>query len=241
LDDSWEVPGGAPALYLAGALPLLRPDEQIFEAMLEGWRDQQLSRNLKTETIYSRETDVRRFHSFTNDYPWNWRPMDLEQFTAELRGGRRALSTVRAVQSSIRLFCEFTADPRYQWTAVCTELFGTHPAQICFEWNTAQHSSDHEGRPQRRALTKPELQNLFDYADDQVDLARRSGHKGWQAALRDATALKTTYAWGLRRREATMLDPADFGTNPHAAEFGAYGVLYVRWGKANKGSPPKRT
>jgi len=37
-----------------------------------------------------------------------------------------------------------------------------------------------------------------------------------------------------------MLDPADFGTNPHAAEFGAYGVLYVRWGKANKGSPPKR-
>jgi len=37
-----------------------------------------------------------------------------------------------------------------------------------------------------------------------------------------------------------MLDVADFGTNPHAAEFGEFGVCYVRHGKAMKGSPPKR-
>ena len=37
-----------------------------------------------------------------------------------------------------------------------------------------------------------------------------------------------------------MLDLADFGANPHAPEFGDYGVVYVRWGKGSKGSPPKR-
>ena len=30
---------------------------------------------------------VRRFQRFTNDWPWRWRPVDLEEFTAQLRGG----------------------------------------------------------------------------------------------------------------------------------------------------------
>jgi site-specific recombinase XerD len=37
-----------------------------------------------------------------------------------------------------------------------------------------------------------------------------------------------------------MLDVADFGHNPAGPEFGAYGVVYIRHGKAKKGSPPKR-
>ena len=37
-----------------------------------------------------------------------------------------------------------------------------------------------------------------------------------------------------------MLDVADFGRNPQGAEFGEFGVCYVRYGKAKKGSPPKR-
>lgn len=173
-------------------------------------------------------------------YGGGYQPADVEQFTAELRGDQRALSTVRGYQTAIRLFCDFVADPRYEWTAVCERLFGSHPAQVCFEWNTAVHLADYEGRPQGRALTKHELQRLFDYADDRVGVARRSGRKGWLAALRDATALKTAYAWCLRRREVVMLELGDFGTNPKAAEFGAYGVVYVRWGKASKGTPPKR-
>lgn len=65
-------------------------------------------------------------------------------------------------------------------TPVCERLFGTHPAQVCFEWNTAVHSSDYEGRPARRALTGVELQRLLDYADDRV--ARPAGwaaRGGW--------------------------------------------------------------
>ena len=52
--------------------------------------------------------------------------------------------------------------------------------------------------------------------------------------------MKVAYAFGLRRRELVMLDLEDLGTNPHAPEFGGYGVLYVRWGKASRGGPPRR-
>jgi hypothetical protein len=65
-----------------------------------GWRDQQLSRNLNATTIADRDAAVRRFQRFTNEYPWTWRPQDLEEFTAELRGGDlpAALSTIRGYQ-----------------------------------------------------------------------------------------------------------------------------------------------
>ena len=236
----WGGPGTAPALFVVGTAPLLHAEQQVFEAMLDGWRDQQLARNLKPDTISERLSAVRRFQRFTNDWPWVWRPVDLEEFTAELRGERRALSTIRAYQGHLRQFLDYAADPRYEWTAVCQRLFDAHPSQVCFEWNTAVHTADYEGRSGRRALTKTELQALLDYADDQVAAARTSGRKGWLTAMRDAAALKVAYGWGLRRRELVMLDLADFGANPHAPEFGAYGVLYVRWGKASKGSPPKR-
>ncbi|MGH3451955.1 MAG: tyrosine-type recombinase/integrase, partial [Haloechinothrix sp.] len=51
---------------------------------------------------------------------------------------------------------------------------------------------------------------------------------------------KVIYGWGLRRREAAMLDVTDFAANPAAPELGRFGVLHVRYGKAMRGSPPRR-
>ena len=45
---------------------------------------------------------------------------------------------------------------------------------------------------------------------------------------------------GLRRTETSKLDLADFGRNPAAPEFGRFGMLNVRYGKAKKGQPPRR-
>jgi site-specific recombinase XerD len=73
-----------------------------------------------------------------------------------------------------------------------------------------------------------------------VSEIRRLGRKGWVAAFRDAVMIKVAYAFGLRRRELVHLDVHDFGRNPKAAEFGEFGVCYVRFGKAHAGSPPKR-
>ena len=52
--------------------------------------------------------------------------------------------------------------------------------------------------------------------------------------------LKIAYAFGLRRRELLMLEVHDFGRNPKAPEFADFGVCYVRWGKASRGSAPRR-
>jgi site-specific recombinase XerD len=92
----------------------------------------------------------------------------------------------------------------------------------------------------KRAFTRNELIALFDHADEQVERIRAAGRKGWLPAFRDAALLKTAYAFGLRRNEVRMLDAVDFGRNPDGPEFGEYGVLYVRHGKAKKDSPPKR-
>lgn len=51
---------------------------------------------------------------------------------------------------------------------------------------------------------------------------------------------KVAYTYGLRRNETRMLDLTDFGRNPEGREFGEYGTLLVRYGKAKKGAPPKR-
>jgi integrase/recombinase XerC len=113
---------GAAALHLAPGVRLLRADEQVFGAMLDGWADQQLARNLATSTITKRAAAVRAFAAHANAEPWEW----------------------------------------------------------------------------------------------------------------------VAYAFGLRRNEVRMLDLADFGTNPHAPEFGTYGLCRVRHGKTKKGSPPRR-
>jgi site-specific recombinase XerD len=131
-------------------------------------------------------------------------------------------------------------DSRYGWAQICEGRFGTYPVQVFHEWNTAVHRTDGEGRPERRPLTREELQQFFDHCDERVADLESSGRKGWLAAFRDAVLFKTIYAWGLRRLEATMLDVTDWGPNPRVEQFGSYGVLRVRYGKASSGSPPRQ-
>ncbi|WP_405747183.1 site-specific integrase [Streptomyces sp. NBC_01525] len=140
----------------------------------------------------------------------------------------------------MRAFCHFVTDPLYEWTATCEERFGTHPVQVVHEWNTAAHVQDNEADAKKRAFTKAELHAFFAHYDDEVARIRAFGRKGWPPAFRDATLFKTAYAYGLRRNETRMLDAADFGRNPHGGEFGEFGRCQVRFGKAKKGSPPKR-
>lgn len=129
---------------------------------------------------------------------------------------------------------------RLRWDRVCEQRFGTHPAQVFFEWNTATHVPDNEQSPAKRAFTKQELQDFLDHADDGVALVAASARKGWLPAYRDATMFKVAYSYGLRFNELRHLQTVDFSRNAHAGEFGRYGVVQVRYGKAKKGSPPKR-
>jgi integrase/recombinase XerC len=235
-----DVVGAAHLVVVSGAT-LLHPDVQVFEAMLEGWRRQRVSRHLAMVTIETSLALVRRFQSHAGEFPWQWTPAHLEDWTTDLRAERQlSHSTVRVYQQTVRMFLIYACDPMYGWAAECEKRFGSFPVQICHEWNTSVHRAGVESRPGRRSLTRPELQRLFDAADDAVEEVRRKGRKGFAAAYRDSVMLKTAYAFGLRRNELLQLTVHDFGRNPKAAEFGEFGVCYVRFGKANAGSPPKR-
>lgn len=105
---------------LAGdGVALLRAEDRVFEAMLDGWRAQMLARGLTTGWIKSSTAMVTRFQRFTNEYPW-------------------------------------------------------------------------------------------------------------------------TYAYGLRRRELTMLETTDFGPNPHVPADKNFGCAEVRYAKRSRGSGPRR-
>lgn len=240
MSESGDLAGTA-RLHVVQGAALLHPEERVFEAMLDGWRAQQTSRYLNSATIHQRTEQVRRFQRWTNDYPWVWKAADVEEWTTAAIGERHlAHSTVGHYHTTLRLFMEFICDGRYGWAVECEDRFGTHPVQICHEWNTVAHLADDEGRPGNRPLSRDELQALFDHADARVAQVRSLGRKGWLAAFRDATVFKVAYAWGLRRREVAMLELCDFGRNPKAPEFGDMGAISVRWGKASRGGPPRR-
>jgi integrase/recombinase XerC len=174
----FEVAGAAHRVVAAG-VPLLRPDVQMFEAMLEGWRQQQLSRNLAFGTVDPRLDLLRRFQDRSGEFPWQWTPQHLEEWSTDLRAVRGlASSTKRAYQLAIRSFLAYICEPLYGWDIEYENRFGTHPIQISHDWNSAKHIVDVEGRPQRRALTRTELQSLFDAADEMVEEIRRHGLKG---------------------------------------------------------------
>jgi integrase/recombinase XerC len=198
------LPGSA-RLQLADSVALLRPDEQVFDAMLRGWENQQLARNLATSTVEKRVNAVRAFTAYTNTFPWQWSPQLVDEWLGDLRSVHKLRhSTLRGYQSYVRTFCDYLTDPNYGWATECETRFGTHPVQVVHEWNTAAHVQTGESDPRKRALTLHELETLFDCADDRVARIRT------------------------------------LGRNPHAPEFGGRGVCHVRYGKAMKGSPPKR-
>lgn len=103
----------------------------------------------------------------------------------------------------------------------------------------ATHAGSHNG-PEKRAFDLDELQQFFDFPDDEVQRIIMSKVKGGLAAGRDVTALKVCYGWGLRHDELRKLDLVDFSPSAKAPYFGDYGLLRVRNGKANRGAPKKQ-
>jgi site-specific recombinase XerD len=210
--------------------------------MLQGWSVQQRSRLVGAATIATRVRLLRRFAAFAESLPWLWSARDVEDFTVSLMSGaqRSAPSTIRGHHLTIRMFCDYLTDPRYDWTRECSSRFGRAPSQVCHEWNTVTHLNEYEGRPGRRPLSYDELQRLFDFLDERVERIAASGRKGALAALRDAQMIKTAYAYGLRCRELCRLDLVDLHPNAAVPAWDTYGSVHVRWGKAVRGGTPRR-
>ena len=81
------APGSA-GLQLAGGAVLLRPEEQVLEAMLNGWRAQQLARNLAFSTAGKRLGVIRAFTAHADAPPWSWRAQMVDEWLGDLRAVR---------------------------------------------------------------------------------------------------------------------------------------------------------
>lgn len=147
-------------------------------------------------TIRRRSRLISRFVEFTNEYSWRSRPIDVDQFLADMRSQDTpvALTALRSYTNMTSTFCSYVGYNRYGWVSFCEKQFGDVPSQICFEWNSPQHTTETAVPPKRRAFTKAELQHFFDAVDDFIDEAHRTGSKRWMTALRDSTAFKVGYA-----------------------------------------------
>lgn len=233
---------GAARVLSAPNVVQLDPEQAVFDAMVEGWERQQRARFLKESTISARSRLIRRFAEFSGQYPWQWTPTEGEAWISTLRSGSSPLrlSTLRSYEIEVRMFCEYLRDARYGWANQCSDRFGRVPEIVFHDDNSIVHVSEYEGDSSRRPLTYDEVQALFDAADSRVDKIRANRRKGALPALRDAALLKFVYAFGLRRREAAMADLVDLRSNPKFPDFGRYGAVSVRHGKASPGGPAKR-
>ena len=235
---------GAAHLELVSGVVQLRPEDAMFEAMLRGLAgsaDGAGAAGGHGRAAGAAGAPVPGVHRTSTR--GHWGPSHVDEWTQALTGERHlAPSTIRGYQMDLRLFTEFLCDGRYGWAAACEKEFGhgCHPVPICHEWNTIAHLNGYEGSPEARPFTREELQRFLDYADDQVDRAVRASARGrWPpTGTRRCSRSSTGGACAGRRR--SKLDIADWGRNPSAPEFGRYGMLHVRYGKAKRGQPPRR-
>jgi len=228
-------------VFGVGVRPL-HLESALFEAMLVGWRRQQAARYLKVKTIGANEVGVRRFQEHVGCWPWEWRASDVDEYFEDLlsRPERLARSTLRAYQLRLKVFSEYACDRRYPWAAICEREFGRGPGQLFDERNLVAHLDEFEGDPRRRPLTVDELEAFFAAGEDRIARCRAAGRKGSLQAWRDDGMFKVKFAWGLRRGELASLDVVDFRPHAKLPEFGGFGQVHVRWGKAKRGGGPQR-
>ena len=209
---SWSVPGAAPGLFCAGrAAAVCCPDEQVFDGMLHGWRDQQLvgisarprsrrgSRSCGDSSVSL--TSVRG-----RGVPSNSKRSARSCAVHGVPGRRFAVTRVRfgcsASTSLIRAI---------EWTAVCERLSALTRARSVSSGTRAAHAAEYEGRPGRRALTREELQ-------EPVRLRRRAGRAGPVTPV-------TRAGW---RRCAILRLEGDVRVGPASAGAGDVGFRRLR-------------
>ncbi len=123
------IPGRIPEMLLRQEVGLLRADQQVFEAMLHGWRAHLLARGLSPAYITSSCRVVERFQEHTNDFPWTWQPVHVDEYLADRRCGQKpaSVATLRAQAGAIRAFCGYLTEPLYGLGGVLREVVQRRP------------------------------------------------------------------------------------------------------------------
>ena len=97
------------ALVFGEGVRPLRMQEAVFEAVLAGWARQMSARHLSEGTKRHGATIVKRFQAELGLWPWEWRSLHVDEWLEDLASPpkRRAVSTLRGYQATLRGFLEY--------------------------------------------------------------------------------------------------------------------------------------
>ncbi|MFE4795292.1 hypothetical protein ACFRFL_09325 [Streptomyces sp. NPDC056708] len=137
----------------------------MLTAMLGGFANQQLARNLARSTVEGRENTVKAFAAYVNAFPWQWTSAMVDEWLGDLRSLRDLKrSTIRSYSEAVRSFCHFATDPLYEWASACEERFGSHPVHVVHEAKTVRDARS-SGTLLRGSLLDADLAGAFDRID----------------------------------------------------------------------------
>jgi integrase/recombinase XerC len=157
---------GAAHVHVVPGATLLHPEETVFNAMVDGWSAQMRSRLLSvTASIEPRIRMVRRFSEFTNDYPWNWVPQDLEERTKSLPSGAKTIahSTVRGYQNAVAMFSITSPTPLRLGGRSARAAFKPTPFRSATSATPSPTPTATRAVPTYARLQEEELQSFFDH------------------------------------------------------------------------------
>lgn len=215
-------------------------EKEILNQILHAYNNRLMSRRLRSSTIKENMRVIKNFIKFTDLYPWQWAPEDFDDWSADLYSIKKnSEATQRGKQRMIARFQSFLLDSP-KLVKLCEHHFGVKPIKICSELNLVSHKVEDENKEKRMAFTKEQIQCLWNYFDEKIAIAYKAQSKSFKVLQRDKVLYLIIYYYGLRANEAAMLNSTDFIHNPKKIEWGSFGGLVVKHGKASAGSPPKR-
>ena len=211
---------------------------RTFNEMLVAYTNQLDSRNTSCDVVDRTKQFLQRLQRELG-WPWLWETALWEQRQSRRKQEGLAVSTRRADQQMVEGFTRYLTDPHNGWVERCEERFGLQPLCLITEANRLLHVETTDSGKDVRPATRREIQALFDHIDNHVAECAERG-KGAITAYRDGMYAKLTYAFGTRRAEGCEVSLFDWYCNLHLPEFGDFGALSIRNGKAKPHGPPRR-
>jgi len=203
------------------------PDPAAYQARcIEDCQASQTARGFSSLTIDNGAATLERFLAARGRPAWEVTCEDIDRVVGGLAAVGPATSTRRGYVSVFKGFFAFLSARK---AAEIESLFGERLVDPVDEFNAARHV----GNDSPEVLRPPTTQRMdafVAFLRDRIATARV-----FAAAGRDYALFRTLCHAGLRTAETVLLDVADLHFDR-----GPFGKIHVRYGKAVKGSGPRR-
>jgi integrase/recombinase XerD len=101
-------------VHLVGAVPLLHPEPQTVEEMLQAGGTSGCRGTCSSARSINEPAMCAGSSDHVNEFPWNWTPSHVEEYFGDLRSTKHfSQSTLRGQQSALRHFTSYISNSEY--------------------------------------------------------------------------------------------------------------------------------